>query len=271
MKKSGILVSLLLSTVALTSCGKSSNSSAPSTSAVITPPTTTQQTQPQTTIPANHSVKAINLRTVNDFAMLAHAGITSIPASAITGKVGVRPGKRTDITLTPEEVTGGATQIYAGDDRDATNAAFITQAKIDLINAYNEAETRTPDADKIDLYGGALGNKILPAGIYKWNSRVTIPNDLTLEGNDTDVWVFKVAGDLRVGSDVTIKLSGGAKASNVYWQVGDNTLIKAHSSMVGTVMTQLTFEMKEQSSLEGRAFSKNDKIILDKNTIKKPE
>lgn len=263
MKKSGILVSLLLGAMALTSCGKSS-SNAPATSAVDAPPAKIE------TIKANHSVQAVKLRTVDQFAVLAHAAITSIPASAIAGKVGLRPGTRANLILTPAEVAGGATDIYAGDDRDATAAAMLTQAKIDLINAYNEVENKAPDADKIDVYGGALGNKILPAGVYKWNSRVTIPNDLTLEGNDTDVWIFKVAGDLRVGSDVTIKLSGGAKASNVYWQVGDNVLIKAKSAMVGTVMSQLTFEMKEQASLAGRAFSKNDKIILDKNTITKP-
>jgi hypothetical protein len=268
MKKSGILVSLVLGTLALTSCGKSS-SSTPSTSAVVTPPPA-QDTKIDTTIKANHSVKAINLRQADAFAVLAHAAITDVPASAITGKVGLRPGKRDMLGVKPEEVTGGAPEMYAGDDKDATTAAFVTTAKVDLINAYNEAETRVADPDKVDLYGGALGNKVLPAGVYKWNSRVTIPNDLTLEGTDTDVWVFKVAGDLRVGSDVTVKLSGGALAKNVYWQVGDNVLVKTKSAMVGTVMAQMTFEMKEQASLAGRAFSKNDKIVLDKNTITKP-
>ncbi len=266
MKKSGILVSLLLGTMALTSCGKNESPAQHSTSAIVTP----TETQAEKTITANHSVKAVNLRTVEQFAVLAHAAIASTPENAITGKVGLRPGARSMLGLTPQEVTGGAPEIYAGDDRDIKNSAFITQAKLDLINAYNDAENLAPDADKVDVYAGALGNKTLPAGIYKWNSRVTIPNDLTLEGTDTDVFIFKVAGDLRVGSDVTIKLIGGAKASNVYWQVGDNVLIKARSSMVGTVMSQLTFEMKEQASLAGRAFSKNDKIVLDKDTITKP-
>lgn len=269
MKKSGILVSLLLGTVALTSCGKSSSTAPHSTSAIVTP-SKTPAPQAQKTISANHSVKAVNLRNAEQFAVLAHAAIASTPENAITGKVGLRPGARALLGLTPQEVAGGAAEIYAGDDRDVKSSAFITQAKLDLINAYNDAENMKPDADKINVYAGALGNKTLPAGVYQWYSRVTIPEDLTLEGSDTDVWVFKVEGDLRVGSDVTIKLSGGAKASNVYWVVGDNVLVKAKSAMVGTVMSQLTFEMKEQASLAGRAFSKNDKIILDKNTITKP-
>ncbi|MGZ3789351.1 MAG: ice-binding family protein [Bacteriovorax sp.] len=264
MKKSGILVSLLIGTMALGGCGKSSKGTA--SGAATTPPVVTKI---ETTVQANHSVKAINLRSADGFALLAHAAISSIPASSITGKVGLRPGVRAMIGLTPEEVVGGIPEIFAGDDKDAAQT-FITNAKIDLINAYNEAETKVADTDKVDLFGGALGNKILPAGVYKWNSRVTIPNDLVLEGTDSDVWVFKVAGDLRIGSDVTIKLSGGAQAKNVYWQVGDNVLVKAKSAMVGTVMAQLTVEMKEQASLNGRLFSKNDKIVLDKNTITKP-
>jgi hypothetical protein len=69
---------------------------------------------------------------------------------------------------------------------------------------------------------------------------------------------------------VTIKLSGRGQAKNVFWQVGDNVLIKTKSAIVGTIISQLNFEMKEQASLLGRAFSKNARIILDKNSITKP-
>ena len=270
MKKSGILVTLLLGTLAITSCGKDSSSSAPVTGrpSIVTPPQTPKIELP---IPANHAVKPIALRTADAFAMIAHSGITSLPSSVITGKVGVRPGMRTDMKITPEEITGGIGETYATDDTDTAAASVITTAKIDLINAYNEAETRTPDADKIDLFGGALGNKVLPAGVYKWNSRVTIPNDLTLEGTDTDVFIFQIAGDLRIGSDVTIKLSGGAQAKNIYWQVGDNFLVKAKSAVVGTVMAQGSVEMRDSSRLDGRVFSKNNTISLDKVTVTRPQ
>jgi hypothetical protein len=267
MKKSGILVSLLLGTLALTSCGKSS-SSAPAAPSIVTPP---QQSKIELPVPANHAVKPISLRTAEAFALLAAGGITSVPTSAVTGKVGVRPATRADLKLTAEEVTGGVADTYAADDKDTAAVSLVTTAKVDLINAYNEAEERAADADKVDLFGGALGNKVLPAGVYKWNSRVTIPNDLTLEGTETDVFVFKVAGDLRVGSDVTIKLSGGALAKNVFWQVGDNLLVKAKSVVVGTVMAQGSVELREQSRVDGRVFSKNDKISMDKVTVVKPE
>lgn len=269
MKKSGIVVSLLLGfgMLSITSCGKSS--SAPAPKAVInTIEIPKTETKVDTT--ANHSVKAVNLRQAENFAVFAHTSISSIPSSTISGKVGLRPGTRALITLDPAEVVGGLPEIYAGDDRDVATAAFVMQAKVDMINAYNEMETIVADADKIGLWNGNLGNKVLAAGVYEWKSRVTIPLDLKLEGNETDVWIFKVAGQLRVGTDVHVTLSGGAKASNVFWQVGDDTLIRARSSMVGTIISQQTFEMKEQASLVGRAFVKNDKLVMDKNTITKP-
>ncbi|MBC7537322.1 MAG: DUF3494 domain-containing protein [Bacteriovorax sp.] len=268
MKKSGIVVSLLLGfgLLSVTSCGKSTSSANKAVIDAIEVPKT--ETKADTT--ANHNVKAVNLRQAENFAVFANTSILSVPSSTITGKVGLRPGIRSQITLDPTEVVGGLPEIYAGDDRDVGAAAFIMQAKIDMINAYNEEERTVADADKIGLWNGNLGNKVLAAGVYEWKSRVTIPLDLKLEGNETDVWIFKVTGQLRVGTDVHVTLSGGAKASNVFWQVGDDVLIRARSSMVGTIISQQTFEMKEQASLVGRAFVKNDKLVLNKNTITKP-
>jgi hypothetical protein len=270
MRKSKILPLLFLSVglLSIASCGKSSNS-VPVTKAVVANTISVPKKMPLEA-QANHNVKILNLRQAKDFAVFANTSIFSIPSSTISGKVGLRPGTRSLITLEPTEVVGGLPEVYAGDDKVEANASFLTQAKVDIINAYNEAETRVTDADKVGLWNGNLGNKVLVAGVYEFKSRVTIPLDLKLEGNETDVWIFKVAGQLRVGTDVHVTLSGGAKASNVFWQVGDDVLIKARSAMVGTIISQQAFEMKEQASLVGRAFSKNDKLVLNKNTITMP-
>lgn len=266
MKKSGLVVSLLMVlSLMSTSCDKNSGESA-----VQKETSTISVTEVKKDTVANHNVKAINLRQAESFAIFTHAGISSVPNSTITGKVAVRPGVRTSIVLDPAEVAGGLPEIYAGDDSDVEAATFLKQAKIDMINAYNEAETSVADADKIGLWNGNLGNKVLSAGVYEWKSRVTIPLDLKLEGNETDVWIFKVSGQLRVGSDVHVTLSGGALAKNVFWQVGDDVLIKERSQMVGTIMSQQAMVMREQASLVGRAFVKNDRLDLDKNTITKP-
>ena len=87
---------------------------------------------------------------------MAHNSISSIPTSSINGKVGLRPGTRAMLGLNPTEVIGGVKDIYATDDREVADAAFITQAKLDLINAYNKAEMTAPDYEKVDLFGGSL-------------------------------------------------------------------------------------------------------------------
>lgn len=270
MKNSGVLFSLMLgvSLLTLTSCGK--NGSTSKNLRTVSNTIEVPKVENKADTIANHNVKAVNLRLSENFAVFANTSISSIPNSIITGKVGLRPGVRALIELDPIEVVGGLTEIYAGDDKEATQAYFIMQAKLDIINAYNDEEKRVADPDKIGLWNGNLGNKILAPGVYEWKSRVTIPNDLKLEGSETDVWIFKVAGQLRIGTDVHITLSGGAQAKNVFWQVGDDVLIKARSAVVGTIISQQVFEMKEQASLNGRAFVKNDKLILDKNTITKP-
>ena len=270
MKKSGIVVSLLLGLglLSVTSCGNnSSNTPVPQS---VTNTIEVPKTETKLDSTANHNVKAVNIRQAENFAVFANTSIFSNPTSTITGKVGLRPGTRSLITLDPSEVVGGLPEIYAGDDADVSTAAFVMQAKLDMINAYNEIETLEADADKKELWNGNLGNKVLGAGVYEWKSRVTIPLDLKLEGNETDVWIFKVAGQLRIGTDVHVTLSGGALAKNVFWQVGDDVLIRARSTMVGTIISQQVFEMKEQASLVGRAFVKNDRLILDKNIITKP-
>ncbi|MDO9183450.1 MAG: ice-binding family protein [Bacteriovorax sp.] len=270
MKKSEFLMSLFLGLglLSFTGCGKSTTNASTPKSEINTLDIKPETNKSDTV--ANHNVKAINLRSIADFAIFAHSSISSTPNSTINGKVGLRPASRSLITLDPSEVKGGQADILAGDDLEIETATYVKQAKLDMINAFNEAEILLPDADKIGLWNGNLSKKVLAAGIYEWNSRVTIPLDLILEGNENDVWIFKIAGQLRVGSDVHVILSGGALAKNVFWQVGDDVLIKARSSMVGTIISQQTFEMKEQASLIGRALVKNDKLILDKNTISLP-
>ncbi len=273
MKTTGIIASLFLSIslLSVTSCGKNSVSSP--AKIPVTPVTNTDKISiPETKLDsvANHSVKTINLRQASEFAVFANTSISSIPSSSITGKLGIRPGTKAQIMIDPSEVVGGGQNILASDDADVAISSFVFKAKTDVINAYNEMENRVADADKLELWNGNLGHKVLAAGVYQWKSRVTIPEDLKLEGNDTDVWVFKVTGQLRVGTNVHVTLSGGALAKNVFWQIGDDVLIKAKSEMVGTIISQQTFEMKELASLNGRAITKNDKLILDKNIITIP-
>ncbi len=218
----------------------------------------------------NHKVKKIELGIADSFAILAYSSIISAPTSTIMGKVGLMPGGRSLINLNLNtEVSGGSEDVYAGDDAgDQLN--YLSIAKSDLISAYREVVGRVTDKDKIESFGGKLGGRVLPSGTYKWSSSVFINSDLVLEGSETDVFIFQIDGNLTLSPGVKILLNGGAKAKNVFWQVSGRVLLDSLSSFNGTVISQMTFEMKNQAVLNGRAFVKNGKLVLSQNNISRP-
>ena len=218
----------------------------------------------------NHKVKAVDLGIADSFAIIAYTSITSAPTSNITGKVGLKPGTRSLINLNPAtEVVGGLDEIYAGDDI-GDPSDYMNMAREDLIGAYRDIVSRPADADKVEAYGGNPSGKILPPGIYKWSNGAAINSDITLEGSATDIFIFQITGDLSIAPKVRIVLSGGARAKNIYWQVSGKVTLESTTVVQGTIMSQLTFEMKSLAQLNGRALVKNGKLLLSQNVITKP-
>lgn len=275
MKKSLIVLSLVMSIglVIAPGCGKKSSTKTSDIEPVTTSGKGTVTTAPNTESPIvpNHKVKAIDLGSADGFAILAYISITSAPISNITGKVGLKPGTRSLINLNPAtEVVGGLPEVYAADDI-GNSFDYLNIARENLIAAYRDIVSRPADKDKIEIFAGKPGGKILPAGIYRWSNGVTISSDITLEGNDTDIFIFQVTGEMRVSPNVRIILSGGARAKNIFWQVSKRVILESTSVAAGTIISQLTFEMKNLAQLNGRAFVKNGKLLLSQNVITKPE
>lgn len=264
IKKSLITVSALLALgLVVSGCGKKSSDSV--SEAVIIDTTKTEG--PPT---PNHKVLPLDLGIAESFAIMAYSAITSSPTSNISGKVGLKPGTRTLLALdAATEVDGGSINIYSGDDT-GDKAIYLTLAREDLISAYKEAAARPADKDKVEAYAGKLGGKILPPGIYQWSSGVSVDTDFILEGTSKDVWIFQITGDVFVASGAHMKLMGGAKARNVYWQVSGKVNLEARSVVAGTIMSQLTFEMKSSAKINGRALVKNGKLLLHQNVIALP-
>ncbi|MBC7540262.1 MAG: DUF3494 domain-containing protein [Bacteriovorax sp.] len=264
MKKSLLLLSLALSIglIVTPGCGKKASGT---NSGSITSGSTIE------VVPVpNHNVKTIDLGIADSFAIMAYTSITSAPTSNISGKVGLKPGIRSLINLNPNtEVAGGRVEVYAGDDV-GDPSDYLNLAREDLIAAYRDVVARPTDKDKIEAYKGKPGGKILPPGIYRWSEGVIISSDMTLEGNDTDIFIFQIAGDMSVAPKVRIVLSGGARAKNVFWQVSGKVTLESTTDVPGTIMSQLTFEMKSLAQLHGRALVKNGKLILSQNVIAKP-
>lgn len=136
----------------------------------------------------------------------------------------------------------------------------------------------------MDAGAGELGGLTLAPGIYKAAAGTFgIRNgDLTLDaqGNPNAVWVFQMAQSLTVGlagAPRSVILAGGAKANNVYWQVGSAATINGASggTMVGTIISQagVTFSTAGTppvTTLNGRALSLNASVTMVNTVINVP-
>jgi hypothetical protein len=73
-----------------------------------------------------------------------------------------------------------------------------------------------------------------------------------------------------VTSDRKVILSGGAKASNIFWQVGSSATFGTTSVFKGTIMALESITFDTGATLEGRALARTGAVTLDGNTIVKP-
>lgn len=219
--------------------------------------------------PKPQKLEMVKLGQSDEFAILAYASITSIPSSSINGKVGLMPGTREQIILEANEVLGGDPNIIGSDD-ETVPTNLLSNAKVDAVTAYKEAVSISPDADKVGLNGDSINGKILAPGCYKWDGDLTISDDFSVEGGESDVWIFKIPAHLKVGSNVRISLKGSAQARNILWQVSGGATLESGSVMAGTIIAQQFVEMKNRSQLTGRAFAKNGYVNLNQATINLP-
>jgi hypothetical protein len=201
----------------------------------------------------------INLRSADNFVVLAGSTVTSTGPTSVTGDLGVSPG--TAITGFPPGILVGSQ--HAGDPTSAQGIA-------DLTTAYNDAAGRSLCAITI---AGDLGGLTLPPGLYNSKSSIEVNlADLTLDaGGDEDaIWIFQIASTLTTSPGRQVILAGGAKSANIYWQVGTSATFGTTTAFQGTVMADQAITLNTGASLDGRALARIAAVNLDSNTIVKP-
>lgn len=205
----------------------------------------------------------VALGSAANFAILASAAITNIPTSLITGDVGLTPDTGANITgfsapLTCPEVVG---RIYAvnssGPACALVDAVLLSNAKTDALAAFTNATGAargTPTSISTNLEGLTLH-----PGLYESLTTIDLSAGgiLTLDaqGDPNAVFVIRSATAINALSTSQVVLSGGAKASNVFWSAGSAITLGVNSVMKGSLLASTAITLQTGAQLEGRALN----------------
>ena len=233
------------------------------------------------TVSSGPAPGSVNLGTAANYAILASSGVSTIPTSVVTGNVGLSPAARgaltgwsevadaTDTFSTSTQVTAPF-KLYAADYVGGTTASDLTTAVADLGIAYTDAAGRTPtSAQTTDVGAGTLTSLTLAPGVYEWGTSVLIPTDLVLNGNSTDVWIFKISGTLTMAAAKNVILTGGALSNNIFWQVTDAVSIEANTHFEGNILGKTSITFGNLASINGRLLAQTA-VVLSATTVTAP-
>ena len=220
----------------------------------------------------------VELGELEHFAVIAGYAVTCVPPCTITGDVGISPAAESWITgFSQTDYTGYALSpqitgfIYAADMAEPT-PTMLTTAKGNLTAAYNDAAGRTPVPTGPFLNPGAgnLAGLNLVPGLYKFTGEALASTNFTLTGSTTDVWVFQIGTTLTIANNVQMILAGGARAKNIFWQVGTQATLGTTSVFHGNLFADASITMETGSTLNGRALAFTGTIAMEQCFINIP-
>jgi len=214
------------------------------------------------------------LSCAGDYVILAKSGISTVPQSVITGDIAVSPiaaAAMTGFSLTADATNefSKSTQI-TGKMFAATYAppipAYLTTAVSAMEAAYTAAAGRVnPVAARVNFGTGNLGvggffggaEAPLTRGIYTWTTDVTIGSEIVFQGTgtDTDVFILQITGNVLAVPNVNIKLTNGALAKNIFWQIAGHVEAGEGAHLEGIFLVKTAVLFKTASSLNGRVLT----------------
>ncbi len=185
------------------------------------------------------------------FAILAGTTVTITGGGTINGNIGIYPGTTYDPGV-PAAVVNGT--VYAG-------GPVAAQAQADLTAAFNDAAGRTNPV----AVAGNIGGQTLAPGLYKSTSTLAISSgDLTLDaqGDPNAVFIFQIGSSFTMTSGRQVILAGGAKASNIFWQVGSSATLGTTAVIHGNILASASISLLVGAKLHGRALARSGAVTL---------
>jgi hypothetical protein len=199
-----------------------------------------------------------------NFAVLAATTVTNTAtATTVSGDLGIWPG--TSLTNFPPGTVIGGGMKHVDDPTAQAGMAALTIA-------YNNAVGRTGAFTPCD---GNVGGRTFTPGLYRSGSSTEISSNgnLTLDGrgDPNGVFIFQIPSTLTTSSGLGVTLIGGAKPSQIFWEVGSSATIGTGSQFYGTILANTSITMVSGATLNGRALagaiSGTGAVTLDNNTI----
>ena len=279
------------------------------TSSTGTPMSCTYLWSFTTVTPAATGPAPVNLGRVSAYAVASAAGVTNtstLPLSVVNGSVVFDPTATCNTVAVPGGSGTAGMGACGGSPPTVNSGTVITPiypdtttanaVMSDLQAAYNSITPASrPGATvlgcgTIGTGGGAgagigcSGNATLPPGLYisSTNSSIGITGTLTLngQGNTNSVFIFQMPSTLTTAAGALnapgsqIVLTNGAKASNVFWQVGSSATIGTYSLFEGNILANTSISMGTSSSSCGRllagAITSSGAFTFDTSSVSVP-
>lgn len=214
-------------------------------------------------VPSARAATSPSLGTAADFSILAGSIVTNTGASTVSDDVGISPG----IGVAPH-YTGWGTVTHGGTVHDADGVALTAQGDKDT--AFAALASQGCDTTYVGASKELAGETLVP-GVYCADRFFLSSGTLTLDGDASDVWIFKSAADLVVtGSSAAVVFSGSGLACNVWWRVVSSASFDAGSEFVGNVLASTAITFAAGASLDGRALASTASVTMDSTSITGP-
>jgi hypothetical protein len=215
-------------------------------------------------VPSAVSAQAlVDLGTAAGFGVLAGSSVTSTGTTSVQGHLGVSPAASVSgfAGIAPGGAGTVSGTIHAG------NAA-AAQAQTDLAAAYTAVAGRTATVSGVT----AFADTVLPAGVYRASAALGLSGTITLDANHAAgaLFVFQAGSTLTTAADTRITLLNGARAENVFWQVGSSATLGASTVFVGSVLAFTSITANAGAEIDGRLLAQGGAVSLIGNTVSLP-
>ncbi len=185
----------------------------------------------------------VDLGTAATYSILAGTGVANTGAGTVlSGDLGLSPSGA---------ITGFGPGTLNGTKHDKDNAAATAQS--DRATAYAAAASE-PTTTAIS--GDQAGVTFHP-GVYTSAAAFSNTGVMTLDA-DADpsaVFVFQIGAAMSPAAQSEVKLTNGALANNVFWQVTGAVSLGAGAKYVGTILGAGAITFGDGASIKGRALT----------------